>query len=217
MTGAVLFDLDGTLIDSAPDIQAAANAMLAGEGAAPLDLPTVMSFVGNGLPTFVRRAMAARGLPEADHARLLSVMLPIYERATGLTRTYPGVLAALEVLAAAGHPMGICTNKPEGPARAVLRDLGLARFFGAVVGGDTLGVVKPDPAPLRACLAALGGGPAVFVGDSEVDAATAVAAEMPFLLFTEGYRKGPPESLPQAGRFQDFAALPGMVAGLARA
>ncbi len=214
---AVIFDLDGTLIDSAPDIQAAANVVLTGEGAEALDLPTVVSFVGNGLPTFLRRAMAARGLPEADHPRLLAAMLHLYETATSLTRVYPGAIEALEALEAAGHPLGICTNKPETPARAVLRDLGLARFFACVVGGDTLPVVKPDAAPFHACLAGLGGGAAVFVGDSEVDAETAVAARVPFLLFTEGYRKSPIEQLPHTGRYSDFAALPGLIAQLGRA
>ncbi len=111
--------------------------------------------------------------------------------------------------------MGICTNKPEGPARHVLADLGLAPFFATVVGGDRLPVVKPDPAPLRLCAAEMGAARFVFVGDSEVDAETARAAGVPFLLYTEGYRKGPVESLPHAAAFGAFADLHGLVARFA--
>lgn len=212
---AVIFDLDGTLIHSTLDIQAAVNRMLAGEGVEPLDLAAVTSFVGNGLPKLVERVIAARGLPAGDHARLTKVTLGYYSEApSALTHAYPGVMAALTALAAAGHPMGICTNKPEAPARSILADLGLAGFFASVVGGDRLAVPKPDPAMLHLSVAELGGGAAVFVGDSEVDAATAAAAGLPFALYTEGYRKSPVEALPHDAAFSDFAELPGVVARL---
>lgn len=212
---AVVFDLDGTLIHSTLDIQAAVNRMLAGEGAEPLDLAAVTSFVGNGLPKLVERVMGARGLPAGEHARLTKVTLGYYSEApSALTHPYPGVMAALTALAEAGHKMGICTNKPEAPARSILADLGLAGFFASVVGGDRLAVPKPDPAMLHLSVAELGGGVAVFVGDSEVDAATAVAAGLPFALYTEGYRKSPVEALPHDAAFSDFAELPGLVARL---
>jgi len=146
-------------------------------------------------------------------ARLVGVTLAQYNAASSaLTRTYPGVVAVLSALQQAGHAMAVCTNKPEAPARAVLRDLGLARFFQVVIGGDTLAVTKPDPAPLHACIAALGGGATLYVGDSEVDAATAVAAGVPFALFTEGYRKTPVADLPHDVAFSTFEALPALVA-----
>jgi len=113
---------------------------------------------------------------------------------------------------AAGHALGVCTNKPAEPARAVLAHLGLLDRFAVVVGGDSLPVTKPDPAPLRAALEALPPGAAVFVGDSEVDAETARAAGVPFLLFTEGYRKSPISALPHAAAFAHWGALPGLVA-----
>ncbi len=208
----ILFDLDGTLIDSAPDIQAAANRMLAGEGVEPLDLPTITRFIGNGLPKLVERVMQARGLDGARHKMLTQVVLDQYNAgASSLTRVYPGVVQALQALADAGHRMAVCTNKPEAPARAVLADLGLAGFFPVVVGGDTLAVNKPDPAPALACLQALGGGQAVYVGDSEVDAATAQAASLPFYLFTEGYRKTSIAEMPYHAAFDDFADLPGLI------
>jgi phosphoglycolate phosphatase len=124
------------------------------------------------------------------------------------------VPAALTALAAAGHRMAICTNKPYGPTLAVLRHLGLFGHFAAVIGGDSLPQRKPDPAPLHETVRLLGGGPVLFVGDSEVDAETAINAGIPFLLYTEGYRKAPVADLPHAAAFDDFAALSALVAGL---
>jgi phosphoglycolate phosphatase len=211
---AIVFDLDGTLLDSAPDICAVANAVLAEEGAPPLSLEEARGFVGAGASIFVERMRAARGLSDADHDRLLARFLAGYEDAVAHTRPYPGVEDALAVLAARGHAMGVCTNKPIGPAHSVLAHFGLAQRFAAVLGGDSLPERKPDPAPLRAVVEALGGGAALFVGDSEIDAETAARAGLPFLLFTRGYRKAPVESLPHAAAFDDFAALPGLVEGL---
>ncbi|UYV37083.1 phosphoglycolate phosphatase [Rhodobacteraceae bacterium D3-12] len=210
---AVVFDLDGTLIDSAPDIHAATNRMLVGAGAEPLTLSTVISFVGNGLPTLVARAMDARGIDMARHDELSRITLGYYEEAsTALTRVYPGVFDALDRLQAEGHALGICTNKPETAARQVLDELNLARYFPAVLGGDSLSVKKPDPEPLRAVFAAMGAHSGLFVGDSEVDAATAAAAQVPFALFTLGYRKAEVEDLPHQFVFSEFAELPGIVA-----
>ncbi|HSG55631.1 MAG TPA: HAD hydrolase-like protein, partial [Paracoccaceae bacterium] len=145
---AIVFDLDGTLIDSAPDIRAAVNRTLEDEGQAALDLPTVISFIGHGLPRLVERAMGARGIPMDQHARLTEVTLAHYNAAANdLTRPYPGVMAMLERLRDEGHRLGICTNKPEAPARKVLDQFGMAHLFDVVVGGDTLAARKPDPAP----------------------------------------------------------------------
>ena len=208
----LIFDLDGTLIDSAPDIRAAVNRMLAGEGLEPLDLPTVTDFVGNGMPKLVERVMAVKGIDPARHKALTQVTLDHYNAApSALTRPYPGVPQALAALEAAGHRLALCTNKPEAPARAILADLGLSRHFPVVIGGDTLTVRKPDPAPALECVKAMGGGDAAFIGDSEVDAETAEAAGLPFYLFTEGYRKSPVSALPHRAAFSDFAALPGLI------
>jgi len=208
---AIIFDLDGTLVDSAPDIRAAANRMLESEGQTPLDLPTVISFIGNGLPKLVERAMRARDLPMERHAELTARTLAFYDaESTARTMPYPGLTKALTKLQAQGFALGVCTNKPAAPARDILAQLDLARHFEVVIGGDTLPVKKPDPAPLRAAFEALGR-EGLFVGDSEVDAETAERAGVPFLLFTEGYRKQPIEALTHRARFDRYDALPGLV------
>lgn len=215
MSGAIVFDLDGTLVDSAPDIAAAANRMLAGVGHAPLPLDQLTSFIGYGIPNLVHRVIGARGLDPADHAMLNAKLLADYTaQPATLTRPYPGVVAALEALRAAGHPMGVCTNKYLGLTQQILDALDLTQFFDVVIGGDTLAVKKPDPAPLHAAFTALPTTPLLYVGDSEVDAQTAVNAQVTFALFTLGYRQTPVAELPHAFAFDDFARLPAFVAGL---
>lgn len=212
----IVFDLDGTLIDSAPDIHGIANALLAAEGLAPITLEQTREFIGNGASVFVQRMRAARGIPDSAHDRILADFIAAYEDAVHLTVPYPGVPEALETLRAQGHALGICTNKPIGPTRAVLAHLGLDRFFATVWGGDSLPVHKPDPAPLRAALDALPPGPAIYVGDSEVDAETARRAQIRFLLFTEGYRKSPIATIRHAEAFDSFDRLPDLVATCCR-
>jgi phosphoglycolate phosphatase len=211
---AVIFDLDGTLIDSAPDIHAVSNRVLAEEGFAPLTFAEVRSFIGKGVPHLVGRLLQASGEDPSGprHAAMVDRFTASYEDAVGLTRCYPGVEAALADLAERGCRLGICTNKPLGPTRAVLRHLGLLDRFGAVIGGDSLPVRKPDPRPLHAAIAALGGGRAIYVGDSEVDAETAVGAGVPFLLFTEGYRSTPVTGIAHSAVFSDYGALPALLA-----
>ena len=213
---AVIFDLDGTLIDSAPDIHAAANKMLAEVDEGALSYETIRSFIGNGVPVLVERIIAAQGINAGRHPELLEIFMRHYnaDPAT-LTKLYPNVRAVVESLAAEGARLGVCTNKPEGPTREILRAFDLDRLFDVVVGGDTLPVKKPDPAPLRRAVEALGRELTVYVGDSEVDAETASRAALPFALFTEGYRKRPIEELAFDAAFADFAELPGILARLA--
>jgi phosphoglycolate phosphatase len=207
-----VFDLDGTLIDSAPDIHAAGNATLAAEGLAPVTAAQARSFIGNGARVFVERLeRAATGTNDpARTARMQRRFIEVYETAHALTRPYPGVEAALGELRQQGWRLAICTNKPAGPARSVLAHFGWEGLFEVVVGGDSLPVIKPDPAPLHAAIAALGGTPALFVGDSEVDAETARAAAVPFALFTEGYRRGPAAAMPHAAAFADWTGFPAL-------
>lgn len=206
--GAIVFDLDGTLIDSAPDIAAAANRMLADFGLAPLPEARLRGFIGHGIPDLVRRVIGARGLDPAIHARMNERMRAQYAaRPVAMTRPYPGVYACLDALVAEGHELGICTNKYRSLTMQILDALDLTRFFGVVVGGDTMAVGKPDPAPLHMAFDRLGGERLLFVGDSEVDAETAAAAGIGFALFTKGYRKAAVETLAHGFAFDDHAAL----------
>lgn len=213
-----VFDLDGTLIDSAPDIHAAALATLAAEGLPPVTEAQTRSFVGNGAPVLIERLERAvtGAVDPVRNARMRARFFDIYQRAHSLTRPYPGVVAALDTLSAQGWRLAICTNKPIGPARAVLDHFGWSARFDTVIGGDSLSVMKPDPAPLTTAAAALGTGPVVYVGDSEVDAATARAAGLPFALYLGGYLRAPLSETPHDAAFDDWAELPAIAARLAR-
>ncbi|KPA22064.1 Phosphoglycolate phosphatase, chromosomal [Shimia sp. SK013] len=212
MAKAVIFDLDGTLVDSAPEIQDSVNRVWMARGYAPFDLPTVISFVGKGLPNLIRLAMASRGVDDAEYQSLHDEVLAIYNAADGsLTRPYQGVAETLISLQTHGIRLGICTNKPENAARHVLQLLGWDQVFDVVIGGDTLAWRKPDPRPLEAVWNAMGRGSALYVGDSEIDAETAAAAGVKFALFTEGYRKKPVDELPHDYVFSNYDALAAIV------
>lgn len=203
MFDAILFDLDGTLVDSAPDIHNGVNEILAMDGVAPLPLETVRGFIGGGVPVLIERVIRACGLPTSRHADYCTLFTDLYENdPAGLTLPYPGVESALDVFFQT--PLGLCTNKPFGATRSLLYHLAWTGQFSVIVAGDTLPVRKPDPAPLRLAVERIGGGNVLFVGDSEVDAETAQAAGVPFLLFTGGYRSTPVKDLPHAGSFDHW-------------
>jgi len=212
---AVIFDLDGTLIDSAPAIFKVSNMVLAARGFAPLTEAQVRSFVGQGVQHLVRCLLQNAG-EDPDGPMLAPMVADLvnhYETEVEGNRPYEGVRAALETLAAAGHPLGICTNKPYRPAIAALRHVGLLDFFPVVLGGDSLASRKPDPEMLFATHAQLAPDlPVLYVGDSEIDAQTAQAAALPFALYTEGYRKTPVAEMRHAVAFSDYAMLPGIAA-----
>lgn len=212
----IVFDLDGTLVDSAPDIAVAVNKVLADEGLAPLDLATVTSFIGNGLPKLIERVMRAREIGAHHFDRLYDEMKEYYNAAPAdESAPMPGVPALLATLKADGHRLGVCTNKPEEPARLMLHLLGLEDHFDTVVGGDCLPEKKPHPAPLLLAFDRLGDGPRLYVGDSEIDAETASAAGVRFAIYAHGYRKVAIEGLPHDHRFDDFEALGPIVDRLA--
>jgi len=207
---AIVFDLDGTLIDSAPDLHAAANRLLNAEGYGGLSLAQVKSFIGNGVPVLVAKVAKAAGMDQsqASLSALTARFVSDYDsHSSDLTTLYPGVLQALSALRARDVKLGVCTNKPEVPTQNILSALQLDEFFDVVVGGDTLPVRKPDPKPLLAAFGSLGDGRRIYVGDSEVDANTARAASVPFGLFTRGYRKTPVEDFECAFHFENFETL----------
>jgi phosphoglycolate phosphatase len=212
MIRAVIFDLDGTLVDSAPDLHAAALALLEERGAPPVTLAQVHGFVGNGIPKLVERCLDAAGMPAKGQALAGAVaqFKEYYGAAPAeLTRPYDGVEAMLGALSARGLLLGVCTNKPEALTRQVLAGVALDRHLRAAVGGDTLKAMKPDPEPLRhaAHLLGAGIGETLYVGDSETDADTAAAAGMGFALYSGGYRKRPLALFEDCFIFHDFAAL----------
>ncbi|MGC1505770.1 MAG: phosphoglycolate phosphatase [Sulfitobacter sp.] len=205
---AIVFDLDGTLIHSAPDLQFAANAALHSIGRGPLDLATIISFIGNGVETLVKRAVAATGGGDDTLERaVLAVFLDVYaENITTLTRPYDGVIQALEQFRAKGVKLGICTNKPTGPAQNICDRLELSQYFDVVVGAEPDQPKKPDPHALLACLSRLGCPPAqaIYVGDSTIDFHTARNAAVAFRLFSEGYLNEPLPELSTAARFDNW-------------
>lgn len=188
---AVLIDLDGTLVDSASDIAAAANRMLAGLGAPPLPGDTVRGFIGNGVPTLVRRVLAASPqLPDPDLDLALAAFYRHYSDCNGRHGApYPGVLQGLATLHRLGYRLACVTNKPQVHTLPLLEMTGLSRYFSAVVSGDATPAMKPHPAPLLKACQMLGvqAERCVMVGDSEVDVAAARAAGMPVCIVSYGY------------------------------
>ncbi len=211
----LIFDLDGTLIDSAPDIHASVNLVMAEVDLPPFTAAQVRGFIGGGVEILLLRCLTARNLShDADlHRRMTARFLEVYETAHALTTLYPNVA---EVLATLPNRLAICTNKPNAPTRSVLRHFDLMDLFPVIIGGNTLAQKKPDPAPLLEAIRQMGGAPALFIGDSEVDSATAHAARVPFVLFTEGYRKTAAEDLGAVARFANWRELPGLLENLQR-
>ena len=213
-TTALVFDLDGTLIDSLPAISGSVNAMLADMGCAPLPVTQIRGFIGKGAPDLVKKVIAATDLSDDTFVTALSTMMGHYAKAHDGNIPFDHMVDTLEGLRAAGYGLGICTNKPSTATQAVLDHLGLTDLFDVVISGDSLPQRKPHPAPLHAAFDAMGRANRIYIGDSEVDAETATAAEVPFVLFTEGYRKAPISDLTHTATFDDFRALPEIIASL---
>ena len=214
MEKAVIFDLDGTLIDSLPDIHAALNKMLILRGVTVLSLDVVKGFIGKGSANLVTCALAEHGLPTDEKSchTALNDFIEIYSsEAAKLTQVFEGVKEALGQLRRRNIRLGICTNKPIQPTKIVLNKFGLTSFFDSIVGGDQLVSRKPDPEMLYHTMRSLNVESCLFVGDSEVDCETALAAKQPFALFTKGYRKTSVESLDPKYYFGDYASLPNIV------
>lgn len=191
------FDLDGTLLDTSGDLAHALNHALGTVGRDALPVERVQRMVGRGARVMLTRALDATG--GADPAlidRLFPVMIEHYaDNIAVLTQPYPDLIDALDALEERGYRLAVCTNKIERLARRVLDALDLSRRFVAVIGGDSTGALKPDPAPLRAMIAAAGGGRTLFVGDSDNDIDAAKAAGVPSIAVSFGYVAGDPRDL----------------------
>ena len=194
----VVFDLDGTLVDTAPDLIATLNAILVREGVPALPYAEARTLIGGGAKALLERGLAVRGqrVPQAETDRLFADFLAHYaEHIADRSKPFPGVERALDDLAAGGVHLAVCTNKLEGLSIKLLRALDLARHFRAICGQDTFGVQKPDPTVLSRTIKAAGGdgGRAVMVGDSATDVATARAAGVPIVAVNFGYTERPIE------------------------
>jgi phosphoglycolate phosphatase len=184
----IVFDLDGTLVDSRPDLAAAVNAVRASLALPPLAVPAITAMVGEGARVLLARALPGSIRGEAFEAAFASFLERYFECCLDHTHPYPGIAAAVAALAAS-YPLAVLTNKPERHSRKVLAGLGLLAPFRALIGGDTLPQRKPDPAGLLALAARWGtsAGRLLLVGDSAVDAATARAAGSGLALVEWGF------------------------------
>ncbi len=216
----VIFDLDGTLIDSALDVGAAVNRVLVEQGFEPIDDATARSLMGEGGKAMVAKAFRLRGheLTENTLQRLTRRFVDHYRAdPIGRTTVYPDVAEVVAQLHGQGIAMAVCTNKFEQPARDILAALDLMRFIGDVAGADTFAVRKPDPGHLLHLLRRLGRDPqrAAMVGDSIHDVQAAKAAGLPVVAVSWGYTIEPAASFGADVLIDRFSALPQALRGLA--
>lgn len=193
----VAFDLDGTLADTAPDLTSALNFTLESLGFSRVPAAEVRHMVGHGAKALLRQGLSSSGVAdEALVERGFPVFLAYYEaHIADESFAFPGSEAALDTLAARGVTLAICTNKLESLAHRFVNAIGWERRFPVIIGGDTVGVSKPDPAPLLAAIGRAGGGRAAFVGDSMTDTMTAQAAGIPCVALSFGFHDRPPAEL----------------------
>jgi phosphoglycolate phosphatase len=218
MTAAtIVFDLDGTLIDTAPDLVDTLNVVFAREGLPPVAYETARNLIGGGARTMIARGIEAEGrtVAPAEIERLFQDFLAHYsEHIADRSRPFPGLADALDALAANGSRFAVCTNKLESLSVLLLTQLGLAHRFSVICGQDTFGVQKPDPEVLRRTIAAAGGTlrNAIMIGDSLTDIRTARAAGVPVIAVDFGYTEHPVSELGPDRIISRFAELPSAVA-----
>ena len=196
----LVFDLDGTLVDTAPDLVAATNHVLAHIGLPGVSETSLRPWIGHGAKIMVERAVGPAGakLSDAERRQLLERYFDYYGRNIAVgSRPFEGTVAALERFQGAGAKLAVCTNKVESMSKALLDALDLSRFFSAIAGRDTLEACKPHPDHLLGTIAMAGGdrARAVMIGDSRIDIATAKAAGVPVVAVSFGYTDTPVREL----------------------
>lgn len=198
MTSAplVVFDLDGTLIDTAPDLIGTLNVILKREGLAPLPIDDARNMIGSGAKSLIEKGLAASGrrAPESELKRMMADFIAHYADNIAIrSRPYDGLEASLDLLATRGMRFAVCTNKLEWLSVKLLREVGLADRFAAICGADTFGIAKPHPAILEKTVAKTGGhaGTAIMVGDAATDVGSARAANIPVIGVSFGYSETP--------------------------
>jgi phosphoglycolate phosphatase len=213
----IVFDLDGTLIDTAPDLIDTLNFILAQEGLPAVPYATARNMIGGGAKVLIERALAAEGRAANEIDRLYKAFIVHYAaHIADRSRPFPKVEVTLEGLTAAGHRLAVCTNKLEWLSVRLLQTFKVARHFAAICGQDTFGVQKPDPEIFRRTVLRAGGEPArsLMVGDSGTDIRTARAARVPVVAVDFGYTEVPIETLDPDRIISSFAKLPAAIVDL---
>jgi len=215
----LVFDLDGTLIDTAPDLVDTLNVVFAREGLPPVPYETARNLIGGGARMMIARGIEAEGrtLAPAELERLFQDFIAHYsEHIADRSRPFPGLSDALDVLAAEGWRFTVCTNKLENLSVLLLEQLGLAHRFAVICGQDTFGLQKPDPEVVRRTVTAAGGTlrNAIMIGDSLTDIRAARAAGIPVIAVDFGYTERPVSELGPDRIISRFAQLPAAVAEL---
>jgi phosphoglycolate phosphatase len=215
----IVFDLDGTLVDTAGDLAAATNQALEPIGRRPVTVAEVRGMIGGGFPNLIDQGLRATGGPlegDAFDEAVATGRAYYTAHVADLTRPNHGVQEALAAFARQGVKMGVCTNKPAAASQAILDQLGLAEYLPVLVGGDTLPVMKPDPAMIMAVLDRLDSdvADAVLVGDSETDVALARGAGVPVILVRGGYTLAPAETLGADVVVDNFTEISAAIAQL---
>jgi len=216
----IVFDLDGTLVDTAPDLVSTLNLVLAGEGLPPVAYDDARRMIGGGARRMIERALIAQGrtISGAELDRLFGVFIDHYSaHIADRSRPFPEVESILQRFAGDGFRLAVCTNKLEWLSLRLLDALNLSRYFAAICGQDTFGIQKPDPQMLRLTIRRAGGEPqrAIMIGDSLTDVRTARAANVPVIAVDFGYNEVAPAALDADRLVSSFADLPQAIAAVA--
>ncbi|MGU3493566.1 HAD-IA family hydrolase [Xanthobacteraceae bacterium A53D] len=208
----IAFDLDGTLVDTAPDLLSTLDFVLSSHSITPVDREEARPMIGGGARMLITRALNRAGVKVDDTEidRMNRQFLDHYAaHIADASRPFPGLVEALDRLEARGALLAVCTNKLEYLARLLLDRLDLTHRFAAITGADTYGIAKPDPKPLLATIAACGGDPrhAIMVGDSATDVAAARNAKVPVIVVPFGYTETPAAQLGGDRLVENFADL----------